>query len=271
MGRNPRARSPPPSRPSRRSRRPRRAQASIVVGGAGGLALAALAGGAYPTLQFDAGSTLDADASHFAGKTGSTYSPTGVLSPTLRGEATLLSGLALGGAAGGARAAPCPDFTPLLAGGPTCYGVTGWGPDWGGTGTGTWLPCAGGLRGLAAAGAGTRVGLDGCGALPRNLTLSARDGGSLALANVEVSAAQLGAAYNSIVQPGQSLELDAVTVSDLPGAGVVTGSLSAGAGGGVLRDPPTFRPLGGARPPPSGSAPPAPLCTRRLIDSSRTP
>ena len=49
-----------------------------------------------------------------------------------------------------------------------------------------------------------------------------------------------------------------------------TGSLSAGAGGGWLRDPPTFRPLGGARPPPSGSAPAPPPCTRRLIDSLRT-
>ena len=239
MGRNPRARSPPPSR------RPRRAQASIVVGGGGGLALVALAGGWHPTLQFDAGATLDADASLFAGPTNGDFPPTGVLSPTLRGEATLLSGLALGGAAGGARAAPCPDFTPLLAGGPTCYGVTGTGY----SGTGTYLPCAGGLRGLAAAGAGTRVGLDGCGAFPRNLTLSARDGGSLALANVEVSAAQLGAAYSILATAaaGTTLALDAVTVSDLPGAGVVTGSLSAGAGGGWLRDPPTFRPLGGAR------------------------
>ena len=88
-------------------------------------------------------------------------------------------------------------------------------------------------------------------------------------ANVEVSVEQLGAAYNRLVEPGQSLTLDAVTVSDLPGAGVVTGSLSAGAGGGWLRDPPTFRPLGGARPPPSGSAPASPH-TRRLIDPSRT-
>ena len=264
-GRNPRARSPPPSR---RSRRSRRAQASIVVGGGGGLALAALAGGFYPTRQFDAGSPLDADAALFAGAgwDDSFTTSTGVASPTLRGEATLLSGLALGGAAGGAVAAPCPDVTPLRAGGPTCYDVTGLG------GTRTWLPCAGGLRGLAAAGAGTRVGLDGCGAFPRNLTLSARDGGSLARANVGVSAAQLGAAYNSLVDehPGRSLTLDAVTVSDLPGALSDTGSLSAGAGGGWFRDPPTFRPLGGARPPPSGSAPAAPLCTRRLIDPSRT-
>jgi hypothetical protein len=89
-------------------------------------------------------------------------------------------------------------------------------------------------------------------------------------ANVEVSVAQLGAAYNRLVAPGQSLTLDAVTISDLPGAGVVTGSLSAGADGGLLRDPPTFRPLGGARPPPSGSAPAATSCTRRLIGPSRT-
>ena len=269
MGRDPRARSPPLPPPSRRSRRPRRAQASIVVGGGGGLALSALAGGAYPTLQFDAGSTLDADASLFAGPTSDRWPLTGVLSPTLRGEATLLSGLALGGAAGGARAAPCPDFTPLLAGGPTCKDVTGFSSG----STGTFLPCAGGLRGLAAAGAGTRVGLDGCGAFPRNLTLSARDGGSLALANVEVSLEQLGAVYNlfATAAAGTTLALDAVTVSDLPGALSDTGSLSAGAGGGLLRDPPTFRPLGGARPPPSGSAPAAPSCTRRLIDPSRTP
>jgi hypothetical protein len=42
---------------------------------------------------------------------------------------------------------------------------------------------------------------------------------------------------------GTTLELDAVTVSDLPGALSDTGSLSAGVGGGWLRDPPTFRPL----------------------------
>jgi hypothetical protein len=69
---------------------------------------------------------------------------------------------------------------------------------------------------------------------------------------------------------GTTLELDAVTVSDLPGALSDTGSLSAGAGGGWLRDPPTFRPLGGARPQPLGSAPASPH-TRRLIDPSRTP
>jgi len=197
---------------------------------------------------------LDADASLFMGGSyDDDYTFTGVASPTLRGEATLLSGLALGGAAGGARAAPCPDFTPPRASGPTCYDVTGYGGP-GQFDGGTFLPCAGGLRGLVAAGAGARIGLDGCGVLPRNLTLSARDGGALALASVVVSAEQLDAAYNSLVDehPGRSLELDAVTVSDLPAAGAVTGTLmgtlSAGADGGWLRDPPGFRPLGGARP-----------------------
>jgi hypothetical protein len=77
------------------------------------------------------------------------------------------------------------------------------------------------------AGPGARLGLDGCAALPANLTLGAR-GGALALANMAVPIHGLRTAYSSLATAvlGSSLALAAVTVPELPSGALDTGTLS---------------------------------------------